>query len=156
MKLCEDYELAISCYVDQELDPGEYSTLFGHLSTCGRCAEFMGRIIEIRIEAAKEQGSTVTRRGPELNQVQPTAEELRSLSYNPVGAGNFNLPSLRDQAGWKRQPPARHNRFRVFALVAITVLVSGLIWTKTLPRQTEEHVDLTRDTSQSEMPFHQR
>ena len=59
MKQCEEYELAISCYVDGELDAGKRSILFGHLSTCGPCAEFLGRIVEVRIEAAKQPRATV-------------------------------------------------------------------------------------------------
>jgi anti-sigma factor RsiW len=54
MKQCEEYELAISCYVDGEVLPVERMKMFGHLSECEACTGFLENAIQIRIEAAKE------------------------------------------------------------------------------------------------------
>ena len=55
MKKCEEYELAISCYVDGELAREEKAKLFSHLASCERCTGFFEQAIEIRLETAKEQ-----------------------------------------------------------------------------------------------------
>ncbi len=54
MKQCEEYELAISCYVDGELEPVERTGLFGHLSHCEACTGFLEHAIHIRVETARE------------------------------------------------------------------------------------------------------
>lgn len=55
MKTCEEYELAVSCYVDGELGRSENASLFSHLAQCERCAGFLEQAMQIRLEAAKEQ-----------------------------------------------------------------------------------------------------
>ena len=62
MTKCEEYELAASCFVDGELAPGERSTLFDHLLTCDQCADFLGRIVQVRIDAAKQPRATTVDR----------------------------------------------------------------------------------------------
>jgi anti-sigma factor RsiW len=54
MKTCEYYEVAISCYVDGELQPSEQAEMFGHLMHCIACASYLETAVRIRIETAKE------------------------------------------------------------------------------------------------------
>jgi len=55
MKTCSEYELAISCYVDGELDSADASGLFRHLGDCESCRLFLDTSIHIRMETAKEK-----------------------------------------------------------------------------------------------------
>ena len=55
MKTCEEYELAISCYVDDVLAAPDKAKLFRHLGDCENCRAFLESSIRIRVETAKEE-----------------------------------------------------------------------------------------------------
>jgi anti-sigma factor RsiW len=55
MKVCEEYELAVSRYVDGELESSLWTGLFSHMAKCERCARFLEQAISIRLELATEQ-----------------------------------------------------------------------------------------------------
>jgi len=55
MKTCEEFELAASCYVDQEPAPMKNAELFHHLASCDGCSVFLGDLIRIRVDAAREK-----------------------------------------------------------------------------------------------------
>ena len=55
MKTCEEYELAISCYVDDALKSADQPELFRHLGECGKCREFLEASIRIHVETTREE-----------------------------------------------------------------------------------------------------
>ncbi len=65
MRKCEEYELAISCYVDGELGSAELQKVFSHLAQCEACSGFLEKAIRIRVEAAKEMRQKVVERSPD-------------------------------------------------------------------------------------------
>jgi|GEM_PF-2375939 anti-sigma factor RsiW len=108
MKQCEHHELAMSCYVDGELNATERSDLFGHLTMCDRCSAFFCRLIELRIAAAKQIRATI----PD----QPA----------------LGLSSIRR---YGRQPEMRL-RSSTIALALLSLLVCGLLFSATVEIQT--------------------
>ena len=128
----EEQRILISQYVDAELDLSEEQGLFVHLTQCEECRDFLRHSMRLREDLAND----------------PTHlwEEPRPRIVMPR-----SIP--REQLGVKAK--IIRDRIRTLALVFITVLVTGLLWTKTLPKQREEYVDLTGEALQSEMMIHQ-
>lgn len=54
MNTCDQYESAISCYVDGEIAHSESVEMFSHLASCEHCADFLYDVAQIRINAARE------------------------------------------------------------------------------------------------------
>jgi hypothetical protein len=128
----EEQRMRISQYVDAELDLSEEQGLFVHLAQCEECREFLRHSLRLRADMADDPSRSW--------------EERRTRIAMPR-----SIP--REQIGVKAK--IKRDRVRVFALVLITVLVTGLTWTRTIPKQREANVDLTREALQLEMMIHQ-
>lgn len=142
MNTCGQYESAISCYVDGELTHHDSVEMFSHLASCEHCADFLYDVIQIRINAARE-GKI------------PAPKEL-GFSVIPLGSKAVSRFS-------PDAPPAVHGvrpksigvSIRTMLALAILVLITGLFWSMTLPKENEDRFDLSRQAPQIEVPNYQ-
>ena len=143
MNTCQQYESAISCYIDGEIAHRESLEMFSHLASCERCADFLYDVIEIRVNAAREG----------------RVPAPRELDFSVVPLGNKAVSRSSPDA-----PAAVHMvrpksigvSIRTMLALAILVLITGLFWSVTLPKENEDRFDFPRQAPQMELPNYQR
>jgi anti-sigma factor RsiW len=113
MKKCEEFELAISCFVDGELDRADGIDMFNHLASCERCAAFLEDVIRMRNKAAREGKHVI------LEGLDVSAEPTRGR------AGSHFLPDaeLVQLAARRKHLSASVRTF----VLAILVLIIGCV-----------------------------
>ena len=149
---CEDCQQLVSKLLDNSLEKGKTADVFRHLGDCNECRAFFGTTMLLRHAMQSALPMQVTE-SVDREVLGSTRSQPRVVS-SVAGIRFSSIPMDREASSVKRS--GIREQIRVFALVLITVIVSGLIWTRTLPKQREEGVDLTREALQSEMMIHQR
>jgi hypothetical protein len=149
---CEDYQQLVSKLLDNSLEKGKTADVFRHLGECDECRAFFGTSMHLR---------HAMQSAPPMQATESVDREVLGFTHSQPRvvsrvAGIRSSSTRMDRKASSVERSGIREQIRVFALVLITVIVSGLIWTRTLPKQREEGVDLTREALQSEMTIHQR
>ena len=149
---CEDYQQLVSKLLDNSLGKGKTADMFRHLGECDECRAFFGTSMYLRhaMQSAPPMRATesVDKKVLSFTTSQP------HVGSSVGGIRSSSIPMDRKAPSVMRSGIREH--IRVFALVLLTVIVSGLIWTRTLPKQREEGIDQTWEAIQTEMGIHQR
>lgn len=127
------YQELTSQFIDRELGPEGEAELFGHLGTCAECREFLKE--SVRLQADLAMGKFKAVMSKQVGRSQPYAPD------RPV------LASVSNQA--------KYARVRTAVLLVMIVLIAGLFWSTTLPRQNPDHFDQIRQMSPAEIPTYQ-
>jgi anti-sigma factor RsiW len=114
MKKCEEYELAISSYVDGEIAQDERAPLFHHLASCEQCNGFLHDAIQIRIDAARESRFSAP---TELGFPVVPQRSIATSPYSPDAPAK--APAVRQIKG--------RSTVSTIVLIFLTVFLFGLI-----------------------------
>jgi len=119
MKKCEDYELAISAYVDGEIAQDERGPLFEHLSSCDHCDGFLQDAIRIRVEAAR------------VNKIPAPSDVVRSF-VPPESKTVFRYSPDAPAAALAPKPRGTGSYIRTLALAVLIIVIGCVMFSTTI------------------------
>ncbi|MCX6132779.1 MAG: hypothetical protein NTU47_03100 [Ignavibacteriales bacterium] len=138
---CADHQRTINRLIDHEVKATDCGELFEHLGTCSECRVFYDSLLILEAE---------------LEKIQSAVDEKSPMPFEVIAPPRWYSSAMLDRKASGMHHYGKHDRFRAFTVVLITVIVSGLIWTRTLPTQRDGSDDSIRDAVQSDMMIHQR
>ena len=118
---CDEHQIIISAYLDDEASPGESAGIFVHLAVCEECRLFLRTLTEIKLRAAREGGY----------EAPPAAEALAmSGDYGIAAPGKRPGLLTRFFRGRLSLPVP------IAAVLAAVVIIGGMLLTRPEPHKT--------------------
>ncbi len=121
---CDEHQIIISAYMDDEASPGESAGIFAHLAVCEECRLFLRTLTEMRLRAAREGGYEA-----------PSAAEPLAVSrtYGTAAPGKRPGVLIRFFRGRISLPVP------IAAVLAAVVIIGGMLLTRPEPHRTAAH-----------------
>ncbi len=135
---CEEYQLQVSKLLDNALEKSKAPEVFSHLGGCDRCREFFDSTLHIR---------SMLRSTKPLPMTETMDRKVLELAKSHPYSG--------DRGPLHQATSSASARVRTALALAILVLITGLFWSVTLPKENEDRFDLSRQAPQIEVPNRQ-
>jgi predicted anti-sigma-YlaC factor YlaD len=132
---CAECERMISRFVDLEVKATGNGDLFEHLGKCAECRQWLDTLLRMNVEYEKIR---LTFESENESNIRP---KIKMMDKLPIHQGLIQTQST---------------RARTAAFLMALMLIIGIAWSATLPKQEDYRLDLTKASPQTEFLFQKR